>query len=290
MAERKTRCVQGAVSLWTCGFKSHSRHQLFRVGEPGQGLATVIRVYTRACSSVERALPCGGRGRGFESRQARHFRGSLTGRPGHSRGVFMLRGFSAWWAWFRTGIFTPILTFPRRGGRDWIPAFAGMTVGLPGAGFRNTLEGATPTLTLPLIGGGDFLAPIAQSCRLLLVDAVDAGGGVVKHGGALGGGVVLGQPLEGVVHDVVRVGNLVHREVALEHTAVGARIVRCNNPCRGPLPQPVLRNRWGGRVRASRSRCGVMPMPPSFMLTLGHWATAAMPLRHWARTSSSRLA
>ena len=26
-----------------------------------------------ACSSVERALPCGGRGRGFESRQARHF-------------------------------------------------------------------------------------------------------------------------------------------------------------------------------------------------------------------------
>ena len=25
-------------------------------------------------------------------------------------------------------VFTPILTFPRQGGRDWIPAFAGMTV------------------------------------------------------------------------------------------------------------------------------------------------------------------
>ena len=38
----------------------------FRVNRP-------IQVHgTRACSSADRALPCGGRGRGFESRQARH--------------------------------------------------------------------------------------------------------------------------------------------------------------------------------------------------------------------------
>ena len=37
---------------------------------PGAG--TKRRQVTRACSSVERALPCGGRGREFESRQARH--------------------------------------------------------------------------------------------------------------------------------------------------------------------------------------------------------------------------
>ena len=62
VAKRQTRCVQGAVSLWTCGFKSLPRHQKC----PG---------FTSACSSVDRALPCGGRGRGFESRQARHFFG-----------------------------------------------------------------------------------------------------------------------------------------------------------------------------------------------------------------------
>ena len=32
-----------------------------------------IHFSSRACSSVDRALPCGGRGREFESRQARHF-------------------------------------------------------------------------------------------------------------------------------------------------------------------------------------------------------------------------
>ena len=57
VAKRQTRCVQGAVSFRTCGFKSLPRHHF----------------PTRACSSVDRALPCGGRGREFESRQARHF-------------------------------------------------------------------------------------------------------------------------------------------------------------------------------------------------------------------------
>ena len=57
VAEWQTRCVQGAVSLRMCGFKSLPRHQ----------------TAPRACSSEDRALPCGGRGREFESRQARHF-------------------------------------------------------------------------------------------------------------------------------------------------------------------------------------------------------------------------
>ena len=66
VAKRQTRCVQGAVSFRTCGFKSLPRHQF----------------PTRACSSVDRALPCGGRGREFESRQARHFFCPRTAAPG----------------------------------------------------------------------------------------------------------------------------------------------------------------------------------------------------------------
>ena len=81
VAKRQTRCVQGAVSLWTCGFKSLPRHQPFpeRVpARPHQKPAGKARKQGKvpglcACSSVDRALPCGGRGRGFESRQARHF-------------------------------------------------------------------------------------------------------------------------------------------------------------------------------------------------------------------------
>ena len=51
-----------------------------RVGSnPSLGTNAKIQIITagfpkpRACSSVDRALPCGGRGREFESRQARHF-------------------------------------------------------------------------------------------------------------------------------------------------------------------------------------------------------------------------
>ena len=41
-------------------------------GAVGRSNVALGRQFTRACSSVDRALPCGGRGRGFESRQARH--------------------------------------------------------------------------------------------------------------------------------------------------------------------------------------------------------------------------
>ena len=41
--------------------------------------------------------------------------------------------------------------------------------------------------------------------------------GVVEHGGALSSRVVLGQPLEAVVHQVVGVEHLVHREVPITH-------------------------------------------------------------------------
>ena len=34
----------------------------------------------------------------------------------------------------------------------------------------------------------------------------------------------MGKPLKGVVNDVVRIGHLVHREVALEHAPVGPEI------------------------------------------------------------------
>ena len=68
--------------LWTCGFKSLPRHQPFPKGNrPRPHPVPAGRFQEQgklpripcACSSVERALPCGGRGRGFESRQARHF-------------------------------------------------------------------------------------------------------------------------------------------------------------------------------------------------------------------------
>ena len=42
----------------------------------------------------------------------------------------------------------------------------------------------------------------------LYLYAVDAGGGVVEEGGAFGGGVAFGHELEGVVEDVVGVGDL----------------------------------------------------------------------------------
>ena len=52
-----------------------------------------IKIDTRACSSEDRALPCGGRGREFESRQARHFpRPLIPLKPaGHSRTNFCAR-------------------------------------------------------------------------------------------------------------------------------------------------------------------------------------------------------
>ncbi len=50
---------------------------------------------------------------------------------------------------------------------------------------------------------------------------------VMEHGRALGGRVPLGQTLEGVEQHIVGVRYLVRREVALEHTPVGAKAARC---------------------------------------------------------------
>ena len=65
----------------------------------------------------------------------------------------------------------------------------------------------------------------AASAGSLHVYAVSAYGVVVEHGGALGGGVALGQALEGVVHDVVGIGDLVHGVVAFEHAPAGAELL-----------------------------------------------------------------
>ena len=61
---RQTRYVQGVVSLRSCEFKSRLRHH-----HPS------VRC-SRSCarSSGDRALPCGGRGRKFESCRAHHYR------------------------------------------------------------------------------------------------------------------------------------------------------------------------------------------------------------------------
>src|SRR5262245_20797167 len=63
---------------------------------------------------------------------------------------------------------------------------------------------AAPVENVPGAGSGVF-------------DAVGLDGGVVEHGRTLGGRVALREALEGVEQDVVREGELVRREVALEH-------------------------------------------------------------------------
>ena len=47
----------------------------------------------------------------------------------------------------------------------------------------------------------------------------------MEQSGAFGSGMVFGQPLECVVHDVVREGHLVRREVAFKHAAVRAELL-----------------------------------------------------------------
>src|SRR5437762_13383517 len=54
---------------------------------------------------------------------------------------------------------------------------------------------------------------------------IDASGRIVEHRGALGCGVALRQPFEGVVHHVVGVGQLVDGGGALEHAPVGAELL-----------------------------------------------------------------
>ena len=84
VAKRQTRCVQGAVSFMDVWVQIPPSAPALSRMDFGSG-PILTRPACRfqeqgklprikcACSSVERALPCGGRGRGFESRQARHF-------------------------------------------------------------------------------------------------------------------------------------------------------------------------------------------------------------------------
>ena len=82
VAKRQTRCVQGAVSFMDVWVQIPPSAPALSErkpaaapsgpGRPISGQGKIPRIPC-ACSSVERALPCGGRGRGFESRQARHF-------------------------------------------------------------------------------------------------------------------------------------------------------------------------------------------------------------------------
>ena len=67
-----TQKTETTLPRWRNGRRAAFRAQcpLGRVGS-NPSLGTIFP--TRACSSVDRALPCGGRGREFESRQARHF-------------------------------------------------------------------------------------------------------------------------------------------------------------------------------------------------------------------------
>lgn len=54
---------------------------------------------------------------------------------------------------------------------------------------------------------------------------VDTGDSVVEQGGALGRRVALGQPFARIVHDIVGVRDLVDRDMAFEHAAVGAELL-----------------------------------------------------------------
>jgi hypothetical protein len=78
VAKRQTRCVQGAVSITDVWVQIPPSApivpsaQLRHGGSRLPGSRRYLQTPMRACSSVDRALPCGGRGRGFESRQAHH--------------------------------------------------------------------------------------------------------------------------------------------------------------------------------------------------------------------------
>ena len=57
---------------------------------------------TCACSSVDRALPCGGRGREFESRQAHHYLASLNPLASHSHLAFAVSRSPSPFRWRQT--------------------------------------------------------------------------------------------------------------------------------------------------------------------------------------------
>jgi hypothetical protein len=64
----------------------------------------------------------------------------------------------------------------------------------------------------------------------------------------------VGQPLEGVVQDVVGVGHLVLRGSCSRTCNGWGRTARCNTASTGPARRPILPNRWAWRAYASRSR------------------------------------
>ena len=93
---------------------------------------------------------------------------------------------------------------------------------------------------------------------------VDTRRRVMEHRGTLGSRVALGQPFEGVIHHVVGKGHLIHREVAFEHTSVGAELLDAVrqpgaiDAASSSEPMGLL------RVCQSKPVRGI-PRPPSFM-------------------------
>src|SRR5262244_4264891 len=70
-----------------------------------------------------------------------------------------------------------------------------------------------------------FASLADRACSVLDAQTIDTGRRVVEHRGALRGRVALRESLEGVVHDAVGEGNLVHGEVALEHAATRTELL-----------------------------------------------------------------
>ncbi len=66
----------------------------------------------------------------------------------------------------------------------------------------------------------------------------------MKKGGALGGGVALGQPLEGVKQHVVGIGDFVRREIALKHAPVWAELLNAVVHIRSQGLSQLLRSDW----------------------------------------------
>lgn len=75
-----------------------------------------------------------------------------------------------------------------------------------------SMLGRVPSVVLTIVGTLD-------------VYPVDTRSRVMEHRSALGSRVASGQPFEGVIQHVVRVGHLIHGEVAFKHTPVGAELL-----------------------------------------------------------------
>ena len=140
---------------------------------------------------------------------------------------------------------------------------------------ERSLLGRVPSVVIPVVAPLDVADPVGPNRR------------VMEQGRALSGRVTLGKPFEGVEQDVVGERHLIRREVAFEHAPVGPNC-SMQYVMKGAIDVANSSEPMGlVRVCQSNPRRG-MPMPPSLRWTLGHAATAAMPRRQVASTSSSR--